>query len=84
MRIDENGTIVLSRRNLLALLHKLDKPGSARTITKLTPTGFITVTAEDNDVHYAGDKPGVMTADTEAYIAAHSPVKDLNLNSFKE
>lgn len=34
MRIDKYGRIVLSRRNLLTLLHKLDVEGSNRTITK--------------------------------------------------
>ena len=46
--------IKLSRRNLLTLLHKLEMPGSHRTLVK--PDG-VAITVEPDEVHYA-DRPG--------------------------
>lgn len=60
--------VILSRRNLLSLLHKLDKPGSARTICHDFPHWSLTITAEDDGGHYKGCLPGVMTPDTEHFI----------------
>ena len=57
--------VTLSRRNLLALLAKLDMPGSHRTIVK---PGEIVVTAEPDEIVYAGRKPGRMDPQTEARI----------------
>ena len=59
--------VTLSRRNLLTLLAKLDIPGSHRTIIK---PGGITVTAEQDEVVYAGRRPGRMEPQTEALIEA--------------
>ena len=59
--------IVLSRRNLLTLLHKLEKPGSARTLVK--PDGTI-VSVETDEEHYGNRPyaPGPATDDTEMFI----------------
>lgn len=77
MRLEVHGgdvRVALSRRNLRALLAKLDgnPPDSACTITYETRDGAtLTVTAEEDAVHYANperDQPGVfgqMHPDTE-------------------
>lgn len=70
MHIKQNGTIVLSRRNLLALLHKLDKPGSAKTLIKRTENGLLVVQAEEDQDHYGDVSPGQMSSDTEKFIAS--------------
>jgi hypothetical protein len=64
--------VTLSRRNILTLLHKLDMPGSARTIVKEFPEQdyFLIVKAEDDDEHYQGRTPGFMHPDTEDFIEA--------------
>lgn len=67
---DDRGAVVglvLSRRNLLALLHKLDMLTSKRT---LIADGWFEVRAEDNDVHYEGRHPGDLHPETEAFVAA--------------
>lgn len=66
--------IVLSRRNLLALLHKLDMEGSARTLTGYDTTGCvpIVVRCENDAEHYVGREPGPMHSATEAFIAGRS------------
>lgn len=72
-RVDRNGNVfvTLSRRNLLTLLHKLDKPGSARELMLFSPIyGALSVKAEEDAEHYADRTPGPMTEDTEAFIAA--------------
>lgn len=76
---DARMRIVLSRRNLLALLHKLDMPGSARTIEGhyiyvdgilLPADGAFLVSSEDDEEHYAGRVPaGIMHQETEMFIA---------------
>lgn len=69
--------VTLSRRNLLAMLHKLDMPGSFRRIEKDfgdTETALtLTLIAEDDADHYgpgktAGMFEGPMHPDTEAFI----------------
>lgn len=82
MRIDNNGHIVLSRRNLLALLHKLDKSGSSRTLVKSCDNGVLIVRAEDDSEHYGDKKPGQMTSDTENFIASMTPHKQA-IQAFK-
>jgi hypothetical protein len=78
MRIDADGTVVLSKRNLLALLHKLEMEGSSRTLTRRLEGGhFMTVRAEDDLTHYnAEDRqdlgPGRMAPETEEFIRSHS------------
>ena len=57
--------VTLSRRNLLTLLAQLDIPGSQRTIIK---PGGIVVTAESDEVVYAGRQPGRMHPQIEALI----------------
>ena len=61
--------VFLSRRNLLSLLVKLDRPGSHCTIVKsdtMHPTHpqtgaeDIWVTAIEDDVYYVDREPGVM------------------------
>ena len=60
--------VVLSRRNLLSLLHKLEMPGSFCTIVK--PDGTA-IKAEPDEVHYANrvGGPGTMHPDTEQFVA---------------
>lgn len=64
-------TVTLSRRNLLTLLHKLQMPGSARTIIKSADddTRVCIQAATDAEV-YADRDPGPMHPDTEAFIAS--------------
>lgn len=65
---DQGGSpveVVLSRRNLLSLLSKLDHDWSARTIFN----GDIVVRAEEDDEHYGDRTPGQMHPATEADIA---------------
>lgn len=82
MRIDKSGAIVLSRRNILALLHKLDMKDSERTIAKavedttelenhLARWGTIVVKCEDDDEHCSGKEFGRMHPETEAFIKNH-------------
>jgi hypothetical protein len=63
--------IVLSRRNLLTLLHKLDMPHSARLIVR---EGF-GVRAENDAKHYTDRDPGLMHPETEKFIAEHQKSK---------
>jgi hypothetical protein len=64
--------VALCRRNLLALLHKLDMPGSARTLYADMPDGSrLVVTCEDDAEHYAGRvPPGPLHPVTEAFVHA--------------
>lgn len=48
--------VALSRRNLLALLSKLDHPDSACTLTKYEDGVTLRVTAESDEDHYR-DRP---------------------------
>lgn len=69
MRIEQyNGLlrIVLSERNLRALLSKLALPDSACTIAK----DGIYVSAEPDDQHYVGRTPGPMHPVTEATLCS--------------
>lgn len=74
MRVEPYGVIVLSRRNLLALLAKLDDPMSSRTL--IGPGNCAAVRAEEDSVHYAhesrkGNGPGRMHPDVEEFIAQY-------------
>ena len=66
--------VTLSRRNLLALLAKLDTEGSERTLLKREePLGeqwTLVVIAEEDGEHYDGraEPPGPMHQVTEAFI----------------
>jgi hypothetical protein len=61
--------ITLSKRNLLALLQKLEMPGSKRTIYILDNGVALGVTAESDEVHYADREPaGAMHPETEEAI----------------
>ena len=87
---DIDVVVTLSRRNLLALLHKLDMEGSARTIQNndtylngvSTPGIILTLRCEDDDEHYSkriekygvGSRPGEMHPDTEAFISGNRPI----------
>jgi hypothetical protein len=68
--------ITLSRRNLLALLGKLDghPEGSGKTIAREAENGWrLVIIAEENPQHY-GDRPaGAMEAATERYIRKRAP-----------
>lgn len=72
MRLDPGGVIVLSRRNLCALLAKLDghPPNSACTIIGGEDALGVVIHAEEDDVHYGtrGYGPGRMHEATEETI----------------
>jgi hypothetical protein len=63
--------VYLSRRNLLALLRKLDNPESVRTIVKndmehpkyKQSHQHIAITAVEDEDYYIDRKPGVMVED---------------------
>jgi hypothetical protein len=73
--------VTLSRRNLYALLHKLDQPSSSRTIVNgdchrngcYEPAMFLVLHCEDDPEHYASrsEPPGPMSPDTENYVRKH-------------
>lgn len=68
-------TVVVSRRNVLALLHKLDMEGSARTLVKDDPTGRLILQVEDDQEHYATrpeGAPGEMHPATETFIQSRT------------
>ena len=81
--------VTLSRRNLLTLLHKLDMPGSARTIfntdveidEEYTQLFAFVIHAEDDTEHYAKrpDPPGPMHPASETFVRKNggwSPLGD--------
>lgn len=63
--------VVLSRRNILALLAKLDghPAGSSLSISK----GRTMITAQEDAEHYGNRTPGPMHPDTEAHISGPQP-----------
>ena len=67
----KTATLVLSRTNLLALLHKLDGMGdSACTLFKDIDNGWrMIVKSEHDDQHYGDEPRGVMHPLTEAFLA---------------
>ena len=75
MKLDEhagNTVVTLSRRNILALLAKLDQPGSRRSIVKRQGDTILFVVAEEDASHYEdGPGPGQMSFETERFIAAN-------------
>jgi len=67
--------LVLSKRNLLALLHTLEMPNSARTITTSDRGWTFVVKSESDEEHYLDRIPsGQMHPQTEAFIKEHSDV----------
>ena len=66
MKYIENGLVLnqqiqvveLTRRNLVALLEKLDDPNSHCTL--IDPDGHIAVRAVPDEAHYANRPPGVV------------------------
>jgi hypothetical protein len=60
--LPEQNLLELSRRNLQALLDKLDDPLSARTLSKMSEDGalFLTVKAVEDVEHYADRAPGAV------------------------
>lgn len=60
-------TLVLSERNLLAMLAKVNDSESARTIQRFSDDGsmLFVVRAEPNDQHYGDRVPGEMHPRTE-------------------
>ena len=67
--------VKLSRRNLLALLHKLDWEGSKQTIDKLRDGLILIVVAEDDKEHYGDEKAGVMNDETEHFIEQQAEMR---------
>lgn len=71
--------IALSRRNLLTLLDKLDRPESARTLVSRdffvnddrNADGLLVIVAENDGDHYRDRSPGPATPETELAIASH-------------
>jgi hypothetical protein len=66
--------LVLSKRNLLALLHKLEMVGSARTIIFGDRGWTFVIKSESNEEHYRDRIPGAMHPQTEAFIEENSDV----------
>jgi hypothetical protein len=65
-------SVSLSKRNLIALLTKLDHEHSGRTIYKETEDGYmLIVQAESDEEHYGDRTPGVMHPVTETDIQAY-------------
>ena len=60
--------ITLSRRNLLALLSKLDHEESEKRIHIFDGKYDLYVSAEPDEIHYANREPGKMSPVTEADI----------------
>lgn len=52
MRLENDGTVVLSRRNLKSLLAKVDDPSSWRTLNGGADAPGVTVKAETDAEHY--------------------------------
>lgn len=72
MRIDPDGTIVLSERNLLTLLYKLGVEGSQRTLIKrVSGQHDLAVKVEHDAVHYQEEAPGPMRPEIERFILEH-------------
>ncbi len=78
MRVDtaseHNIAITLSKRNLLALLGKVDDPHSHKTIVIFNNNCALTVVAEPDDLHYRDRRRGTggrMVDGTETFIAAN-------------
>ena len=63
--------VVLSKRNLLALLHKVEQPESCKSLVKYPDGQSVLVRVESDKEHYANRdvSPGPMTPDTEAFIS---------------
>lgn len=60
--------VTLSKRNLLALLQKVDDPYSSKTLVQEGEPGWLIVRCEPDNEHYALRKPGRMSDKTEAFI----------------
>ncbi len=68
----------LSQRNILALLHKLCMPGSAREIIKWSedqsgvglPSEQVAIRVATDDEVYGARRPGEMHPDTERFVSA--------------
>lgn len=82
LELDHGIVIILSRRNLHALLIKLDSPGSTCTLVGTDaridgkPTAVIFgARAEPDHIHYRDRPAGAMHPDTEARLARddHQP-----------
>ena len=60
--------VTLSKRNLLALLHKLEMAGSFRTL--ISPDEKLAISVETDEEHYGGrdHPPGEMHPQTEAFL----------------
>lgn len=61
-------SVALSKRNLLSLLHKLEMPGSERTIIKPTPNGNVVVSVVPDEEAYRNRPAGPMHPETEQFI----------------
>lgn len=82
MRRDSSGAIVLSERNLLALLSKVHDPASYKTLVAgdggVNGVGSkLIVRCESDEVHYANrEAPGEMSDVAESFIRQHAKESD--------
>lgn len=77
----ESAVVALSRRNLLALLHKIERPGSTGGFLnhdveidgEYAPAFDFLVLSEDDADHYSQrlNPPGEMRSQTESFIRSH-------------
>lgn len=75
MKVVQDGStirIILSRRNVLSLLSKLEMPNSARTLVKDSNGHSLIVEVEDDNIHYTDSLPGPMHPWTENWLKEHS------------
>ncbi len=70
VRLENDGTVVLSRRNLLTLLAKLDghPPDSHCMIYGGSDAPGLLIKAEEDDEHYKDRPAGQMHDDTEILV----------------
>lgn len=70
--------IILSRRNLLSLLHKLEMRDSARTIVKYDEDSNepVTITVANDSDYYTDRPPGQMHPETEDFVEMLSAAID--------
>ncbi len=71
MRLEPD-TLILSKRNLLSLLHKLEMEGSEKTLGVWDGTKWFYVKSESDEEHYKDRIPaGVMHPETEQFLSEH-------------
>lgn len=74
MRKENDGTIVLSRRNLRTLLNKIDDPESSKTIEGGDDALGVRIVAECDSDHY--NHPDRLSRTAGPVHPAHDPGRD--------